>query len=82
MAKYQIEVKVTIKECNEELSSNVKKQEDGSFKMVIDEVDAISIDKCEHAVLMANYPAIREAISRHLSELSKKRLEKEQPKGS
>jgi len=82
MAKYQIEVKVTIKECSEESSPNINKQEDGSFNMVIDEVDAISIDKCEQAVLMANYPAIREAISRHLSELSKKKLEKEQPKES
>jgi hypothetical protein len=56
MAKYRIEVKVSIKECSEEPESDVTKQQDGSFRMVIDEADAISIDRCEQALLMTNYP--------------------------
>jgi hypothetical protein len=44
--------------------------------MTISEQDAISIDNCERAVLMAAHPTIREAISRQLSKISKKALEK------
>jgi hypothetical protein len=31
---------------------------------------------CEQAVLAANYPAIREAVSRHLERISKKKLKR------
>jgi hypothetical protein len=41
---------------------SLKKGKDGSFEININEVDAISIDKCERALLRANYPAIREQI--------------------
>jgi len=41
--------------------------------MTISEKDAMSIDLCERAVLMAAHPTIREAISKHLSEISKKK---------
>jgi hypothetical protein len=78
MAKYQIEIKVTIRESDEEPTPVAKKQQDGSYVMVIDESEASSIDRCEHALLITNYPALREAISTHMSELSKKRPLKEQ----
>lgn len=74
MGKYQIKVNVEIVECSEDELSEPLKQEDGSFKMCISEGDAISIDRCEQALLKTNYKAIREAISKHLSEVSKKKL--------
>jgi len=74
MSKYKVQVKIEIVECND---NDVKEQEltsekDGCFSMTISEKDAISIDSCEKSVLMTAYPTIREAISRHLTEISKK----------
>ena len=51
----------------------MKKEGDGHLSMTIDEKDAISIDKCEKSVLLTAYPTIRDAISAHLSEVSKKK---------
>ncbi len=72
MGKYQIKVNVEIVECSESELSDMLKQEEGSLKMTISEEDAISIDKCEQALLKTSYKSIREAISRHLTEVSKK----------
>jgi hypothetical protein len=52
------------------------KQNNGSFEMSIDEADAISIDNCETAVLRLSYEAIRDALSEHLSQASKKKPSK------
>jgi len=46
----------------------------GCFAMTISEKNAISIDNCERSLLQTAYPAIREAISKHLSDVSKKRF--------
>lgn len=73
MGNYKIEVNVKIVECPEsELNDPVKKK-DGCFEMNITEGEAISIDKCEKALLETNYEAIRDAISIHLTEVSKKK---------
>ena len=74
MGKYKVQVKVELIECNDDVKEHDPKQEkDGSFTMTISEQDAISIDNCERAVLMAAHPTIRDAISKHLSEISKKK---------
>jgi len=78
MGKYKIKVKVELVECTEAKKHDPSKHEDGSFTMTISEQDAVSIDNCEKAVLRTAYPTIREAISKHLSEISKKKLLKEQ----
>ena len=44
--------------------------------MTISEQDAISIDKCESSILRTAYPTIRDAISKHLTEISKKSRKK------
>jgi len=44
--------------------------------MTINEKDAISIDNSERALLSTAYPAIREALTKHLENVSKKSLEK------
>ncbi len=72
MGKYMIRVKVEVVECKDAEVRGVQKEGDGHFSMTIDEKDAISIDKCEKSLLLTAYPSIRDAISRHLSEISKK----------
>ena len=56
------------------LIKNQQKNNDGSFSMTISEQDAASIDMCEKSVLQTAYPTIREAVSSHLSEVSKKSI--------
>lgn len=82
MGSYKIKVNVEIVECTDSGHSDLIKNKDGCFEMNIREEEAISIDKCEKALLGTNYEAIRDAISRHLTEVSKKRLwNKEMKKG-
>ncbi len=73
MLKYKIKVSVELVECDETENHEVNKNNDGSFSMVISEQDAISIDMCERSVLQTAYPTIREAVSTHLSQISKKK---------
>lgn len=70
---YKIKVKVEIIESEQELTESHIETEDGQFELVISEAQAASIDDCEQALLQTNYPAIRAAIAKHLSELSKKK---------
>lgn len=73
MAKnYRIRVKVEIVESDQEAEVDLIQTEDGQFELVITEQQAVSIDECEQALLRTNYPAIRAAIAKHLTELSKK----------
>ena len=74
MSKYKINVNVEFVECNESINNEPMKNANGNFTMTINEQDAISIDKCERSVLQTAYPAIREAVSKHLTEISKKNL--------
>lgn len=73
MAKnYKIKVKVEIVESDQEAEVDLIRTEDGQFELVITEEQAVSIDECEQVLLRTNYPAIRAAIAKHLTELSKK----------
>jgi hypothetical protein len=73
MAKnYKIKVKVEIVESDQEAEVDLIRTEDGQFELVISAEQAVSIDECEQALLRTNYPAIRAAIAKHLTELSKK----------
>jgi len=72
MSKFKIKVSVEFVECDDETGNHeVNKNNDGSFSTIISEQDAISIDMCEKSVLQTAYPTIREAISNHLSQISK-----------
>jgi hypothetical protein len=66
-------VKVEIVESDEEPIGSHIEREDGQFEIVLNEAQAISIDDCEQALLQTNYPAIRAALAKHLSEVSKKK---------
>ena len=73
MGKYKIKVKVEIVECDDQSEHAPQEQDDGSFEMIIDEKDGVSIDKSEKAVLSTAYPTIRDALSKHLENVSKKK---------
>jgi hypothetical protein len=45
----------------------------GSFEMMLSDADATSIDRSEQAILQTSWPAMRDALSRHLSAVSKKK---------
>ena len=79
MGRYKIKVNVELVECDDS-EHDLTKEMDGSFSMTISETNAISIDNCEKSVLQTAHPAIREAVSRHLSEISKKKLLEKQKK--
>jgi len=70
---YKIKVNVEIEESDEETTGSQIETEAGQFEIVINEAQALSIDDCEQALLRTNYPAIRAALAKHLSEISKKK---------
>jgi len=70
---YKIKVKIEIVECNDDIQPEPHQQQEGQFEFVISEKQGCSIDKCEQALLKANYPALREALSAHLTRISKKK---------
>ena len=72
MGNYKIKIKVEVVECKNQDPHAPLEQNDGSFEMVIDGKEAISIDRSEKALLSTAYPSIREALSKHLEEMSKK----------
>ena len=83
MGKYQIRVKVEIVECDKGDEHGAEEQSDGSFEMIIDEKDAVSIDNSEKALLSTAYPSIRKALATHLENVSKKKsLKKSKPNKS
>jgi len=74
MAKnYKVKVNVEIVESDQEVAVDLIQTEAGQFELVISEEQALSIDECEQALLRTNYPAIRAALAKHLTELSKKK---------
>ena len=74
MGNYKIKIKVEMVECDDQDLHSPLEQNDGSFEMIIDGKDAVSIDNSEKALLTTAYPCIREALSKHLEEISKKKL--------
>ncbi len=73
MSRYRISVEVKIEESDEGVDTNPVEQADGCFQLVIPDEMASSIDDCEQALLRTNCAAVRQAISVHLSALSKKK---------
>ena len=75
MGKFKIRVKVEIVESDQqnENEHDPQEQDDGSFTMIIDQKDAESIDNSEKALLETAYQTIRNALSKHLENISKKK---------
>jgi len=75
MPNYEIKIQVDIRATEQDVTPDVMPGADGSFRIIMSRESAQSIDQCEQALLTVNYPAIREALARHLSEVSKAKAE-------
>ena len=75
MSNYEIKIQVDIRSTEQDVTPNVAPCDDGSFRIVIGRDCGHSIDQCEQTLLAVHYPAIREALARHLSEVSKAKAE-------
>jgi hypothetical protein len=73
MPNYEIKIQVDISTTEQDVTPDVTPGADGSFRIIMSRESAQSIDQCEQALLAVNYPAIREALARHLSEVSKEK---------
>jgi hypothetical protein len=74
---YRVRTQVLIEEVDEDAaaweSEEVRQGSDGSFETMLLDADAASIDRSEQAILRTSWPAIREALSQHLTAVSKKK---------
>ena len=70
---YKIEVSIKIVECQEKTQPEPQQQQEGHFEFVISGEQGCNIDQCERALLQANSPALRDALSTHLTAISKKK---------
>ena len=73
---YRIRTQVVIEEVDGEdarRTDEVLQRADGSFEMMLSDADATSIDKSEQAILRTCWPAMRDALSQHLTTVSKKK---------
>ena len=73
MKKYRIKFTVKIEEISEGDENTHIDSIDCESAKYINEDEAASIDDIEKQVLETAYPAVRGAISRHLTEISKKK---------
>ena len=72
METFTVRVTIDIIPSTDAMTPMPQPQADGSFQITIAEQDALSIDRCEQALLRTAYPAFRTALSTHLSAMSKK----------
>jgi hypothetical protein len=73
---YRIRTQVVIEEVDAEdtlPTDQVLQHGDGCFEMRLSDAEASSIDKSEQAILRTCWPAMREALSQHLTAVSKKK---------
>ena len=73
METYQLRLKIELVPCSESPTDAPVKQPDGSVQIILSEADALNIDACEHTLLRTLYPTLRETLSTHFSEVSKKK---------
>ena len=79
MPNYEINIQVDIRPTEQDVTPEATPSNDGGFRIVINRESGQSIDQGEQALLAVNYPAIREALSRHLSEVSRQEAEAYRP---
>ncbi len=73
MSRHKISVTIQIEECEDTMDKNPVELAEGSYRLVISDKTASSIDECEQALLRTNYSAVRQTIAAHLTALSKKK---------
>lgn len=75
--RYKIRVKVEFIETDEAITEEASNR-DEYLEMVVDQAVAENIDDCEQALLQVNAKALRDALTKHLSEITKKNTRREQ----
>jgi hypothetical protein len=70
--KLRIKVEFVETEADPSADRHPEEQADGSFSLVLPEADELNISALDRAALDVSFPALREALSRHLAEAGKK----------
>lgn len=73
---YRIRTHVVIEEVDAEdtlPTDEVLERGEGCFEIMLSDAEATSIDKSEQAILRTCWPAMRTALSQHLTAVSKKK---------
>jgi hypothetical protein len=72
-------IKIEIVETEVEPSSDrcPHEQVDGAFSLVLPEADELNLSALDRAALEVSFPALREALSRHLAQAGKKKLQRQ-----
>jgi hypothetical protein len=68
----RIKVEFVETEAEPSLERCPQEQVDGSFSLVLSEADELNISALDRAALDVSFPALREALSRHLAQAGKK----------
>jgi len=71
MSNYEIQIHIQIRPTDDDVPEEAQQDDAGRFRTVVSRATGQSIDACEQALLGLNYPALRDALSRHLSEVSR-----------
>ena len=71
MSNYEIQLHIQIRPTDDDITEEAQQDGNGRFRTVVSGATGQSIDACEQALLGLHYPALREALSRHLSEVSR-----------
>jgi hypothetical protein len=75
--KLRIKVEFVETEADPSADRHPEEQADGSFSLVLPQADELNISALDRAALDVSFPALREALSRHLAEAGKKKLQRE-----
>lgn len=69
---FRIKIEIVETELESSLDRSLQEEADGSFRLVLPEAEELNISALDRAALDVSFPALREALSRHLTEAGKK----------
>jgi hypothetical protein len=75
MGNIEISIKINIEETKANVKSDHSAEQmgDGHFRLILDDSSVLDINALERGLLRTNYPALRDALAKHLeSEIKKK----------
>ena len=75
MGNIEISIKINIAETKASVNSDhlAEQMGDGHFRLILDDSSVLDINALEKGLLRTNYPALRDALAKHLeSEIKKK----------
>ena len=74
MSNIEISIKINISETNACVKGDHSAEQmgDGYFRLILDDSSALDINALEKGLLKTNYPALRDALAKHLESEIKK----------